>query len=869
MKKMKHTELRRKFLEFFKSKGHTVVPSDSLVPAGDPTLLFTSAGMNQFKEQFMGNIKGFRRAASCQKCLRTGDLENVGKTLYHHTFFEMLGNFSFGGYFKEEAIAWAWEFMKDILKIPEEKLWASVYIEDEEAYNIWKDKVGLPREKIVRLGAKENFWPSEAKEKGPNGPCGPCSEIFYDQGSGIGCGKEDCTPACDCGRFVEAWNLVFTQFERKEGGALSTLPSKNIDTGMGLERLCAVMQGKVSNFETDLFAPIIKSIKDEIGSQRITNYELRITEIYAIADHIRASVFAIADGVGPSNEERGYVIRNLIRKAALCGRNLGAEKPFLYKLAYSVGKAMEEPYPEIIKRHEDIAGVIKFEEERFASTLKDGGRLLEETIEDLAKSDKNVIPGEAAFRLFDTHGLPLSVIKELAALHGTGVDEEKFNGLMEAQREQSRKTSKMHEAVFVDSGISERTEFIGYDRSKAKAKVLRILTVDGKDIDRADKDTPKVEIILDKSVFYGESGGQAGDTGRISAAGLEARIDGARRLQDAIILETSIEKGELKKGDIVDTSVDEQRRLDIARNHTATHLLQSALRKVLGEHVQQQGSFVGDKYLRLDFSHYKALTRDELDRAEELIDQYIKAGHAIEVKEMSLEEARKSGALAFFGDKYEQKVRVVSCADYSKELCGGTHLKNTAEIGLFKITGESSIASGIRRIEARTSQAAEEWIEENSNAREKKEEALRKKEEAKVLAKEKLNKVAEYVDDILAKAREISGVSLIVTPLEDANMDILKKAADIIKTRLKSFMLFLATASEGKVSFLVSISDDLLKKGLDAGKIIGEVAKAVGGSGGGRPNMALGGARDTGKLGDILKEARDILTKEITGQATS
>ncbi|NQT95093.1 MAG: alanine--tRNA ligase [Candidatus Omnitrophica bacterium] len=871
---MRHTEIRDKFLNFFKSKGHTVIASDSLVPAGDPTLLFTSAGMNQFKEQFLGNIKGYTKAATCQKCLRTPDLENVGKTAYHHTFFEMLGNFSFGDYFKEDAIKWAWEFMKDCLSIPEDKLWVSVYEEDDEAYGIWKDKISVPEEKIIRLGQKENFWPSEAKTKGPNGPCGPCSEIFYDYGKKAGCGKDDCTPACDCGRFVEVWNLVFTQFERKEGGALEPLPNKNIDTGMGLERLSAVMQGVKSNFETDIFTPIIKAIMELRDNERLA--ELHDGDInkgkkspltpyvYAIADHIRAVTFAISDGVTPSNEERGYVIRNLLRRAYLYGGTIGIDtKPFLYKLVYAVGKTMEEPYPEIAKKHQTIAAVIKAEEERFAATLEEGRRLIQEVISKTKKSGKKNIAGEVVFELFDTHGVPLDLLKLRVAEEGLSIDEKRFNELMQAQREQSRKSSKMQGSVFVDSGINERTEFIGYEKTEAKAKVLRILTQGAKDIKEADEKNGNIEIILDKSVFYGESGGQVGDTGSITSAGLKAKVDNAIKLQDAILLDVKVSQGRIKVSDTVDTAIDEERRLKIAKNHTATHLLQAALRKILGEHVQQQGSLVAPDRLRFDFTHFKQVTQDELKRVEEAVNEYIKKGLPVGKKEMTIEDAKKEGALAFFGEKYEQKVRVVSTGDNSKELCGGTHLDNTSEIELFKIMKESSVASGIRRIEAVTSDVAREWIKEHEKLQKEKDDLLIKKEEKKQLAKNRLKDAESSVGNIIDAGEDIKGAKVMIAKIKGISPDGLKRISDLIKTRERSFGLFLISTLDDKLNLLLSISEDLIKKGLNSGKLIGDITKSFGGSGGGRPNMAQGAIKDLSKIDQVFKEAKSMLTKEI------
>jgi len=864
---MKHTELRSKFLKFFEDRGHAVISSDSLVPAGDPTLLFTSAGMNQFKGQFLGNIKGFTRAASCQKCLRTPDLDNVGKTAYHHTFFEMLGNFSFGDYFKEDAIAWGWEFMRETLKIPSDKLWASVYTEDDEAYKIWKDKIGLPKKRIIRLGQKDNFWPSEAKDKGPNGPCGPCSEIFYDYGEGVGCGERDCSPACSCGRFVEVWNLVFTQYDRKDGGVLDSLPSKNIDTGMGLERLCAVMQGVLNNFETDLFAPIIEAIKVELGLKDKPEKMKQTADIYALADHIRAATFAIYDGVIPSNEDRGYVIRNIIRKASLHARNLGAEEPVLYKLVYSVAKSMEGPYPDVKRAHNDICQVIADEEDRFSSTLKDASHIFNIAVKELEKEDIKTIPGDVAFKLFDTHGLPVVILEEMAAEKGYSVDKEGFEQLMEQQREQSRKKSKMQESVFVDAGIDAKSEFIGCDHYSSKATVLRILKArDGKyqRLDKADNSAGKVSIILDKSVFYPEAGGQIGDNGEIRGKGLFITVDNTRRLQDAILLEATVREGELSVGTLVDTFVNKEFRQHVAQNHTATHLLQAALRRVLGEHVRQQGSYVSNMYLRFDFTHFRQMTKDELARVEELVNGWIEDAHPVGISVMGLDEAKRSGALSFFGDKYDQEVKVVSIGDYSAELCGGTHLDNISQIGLFKIAKEGSVASGIRRIEAYTSDQASSYIEESKKASEQKEEALKKKEEQKQLAKKRVKEVEAGIGDIIDQAEDISGTRLIIERLEGGDAGALKRASDIIKAELKDkFLVFLATVGDEKMSLLLVVSDDLVNKGLHAGRLISSIAESAGGSGGGRPGMAQGGVKDIGKADLLMREAKTILSKGI------
>ncbi len=858
---MRHVEIRNKFLDFFKAKNHTLVPSDSLVPAEDPSLLFTSAGMTQFKSEFMGNIKGFTCAVSCQKCMRTGDLENVGKTAYHHTFFEMLGNFSFGDYFKDEAITWAWEFLKDTLKIPEKRLWASVYDKDDEAYDIWRDKIGMPEEKIIRLGQKDNFWPSEAKAKGPNGPCGPCSEIFYDYGEGTGCGSEDCSPVCGCGRFVELWNLVFTQFERKESGILEPLPSKNIDTGMGLERLCAVMQEVRSNFETDIFSAIIKAIKDMMDSPAEKKNN---SDIYTIADHIRAVTFAIADGVAPSNEERGYVIRNLIRKAMMRAKNLGIQKPSLYKLVYAVAKTMQDPYPEVMKEHQDIAAVIKTEEERFQKTLESGIPMTKSTISLFKERGIDELPGDIAFELYDTHGIPLEIIKETAAAQGTNVDEAGFNSLMQKQREASRRSSKMQGEIFTPGLIRVKTEFIGYDKSESFASVIEMMDRNGNFIKEANVDTGIVEIILDKSVFYGESGGQVGDKGKISNNDTEILIQRSGKVQDAIVLVGKIVKGDIKVGDKVKAEIDADYRMAIARNHTATHLLQKALRKVLGEHVKQQGSLVAADKLRFDFTHQKALTDDELARVEESVNKNIKASHNIKVEEMSLKDAKSSGALAFFGDKYEQRVRVVHAGTDSRELCGGTHLNNTAEIELFKVMHEGSVASGIRRVEACTADRARKWEKEYQKSQKDKERLLKKKKEEKLFEKERLKESEQAVDLIIENGRDIKGIKLIIKCMNNQNMGVLKYISDIIRNKLKQeYLLFFVSLQQGKTGILLSLSNGLIKKGFDAPMLLSKIIKPFKGRAGGRPNMAQGGIRELKGVEELLTTAEKILVKEL------
>ncbi|MBN1405737.1 MAG: alanine--tRNA ligase [Candidatus Omnitrophica bacterium] len=853
MNKMTHNEIRKKFLGFFKDKNHTIVSSDVLVPAGDPTVLFTSAGMNQFKEQFLGRTKGFTKAASCQKCLRTDDLKNVGVTSFHHTFFEMLGNFSFGDYFKQEAISWAWEFMTKVLKIPEEKLSVSVYKDDDEAYCIWKDKIKIPETRIRKLGDKDNFWPAEAKQKGPNGPCGPCSEIFYENE-------------------VEVWNLVFTQFNRKEGGVLEPLPSKNIDTGMGLERLCAVMQRVKNNFETDLFAPIINSIKHETSVENKKS-------TYAIADHIRAISFAISDGITPSNEERGYVIRNLIRLSAMHGRTLGIKKPFLYKIVSSISNVMEEAYPELKKRRESISAVVLAEEEKFISTLEEGMNILEAEYKNLEGKSIKKISGEFAFRLFDTHGFPFELTQAACLERGFRIDEKKFQELMQKQREQSRSKSTMQDSIFKAPLVKEKTEFTGYDTLIIKAKVVKILK-GARETDSVNE-SQEASVVLDKSPFYAEKGGQVSDAGVLSAKNLKAKVLSARPEADAIILNILVEKGILKNNDEVTAEVDKDRRLSIARNHTATHLLQSALKKVLGEHVKQQGSLVEPERLRFDFAHFKDLSEAELDRVEQLVNEKIQSKDVVSCKVMDMDEAKKQGALAFFGDKYESKVRVISSGDYSSELCGGTHVNNTGDIGLFKIISESAVASGIRRIEAVTGTKAQEIVKSRKevfkdicNVLKCNTADAQEKAGSLILAFDKLGKRAKQaaldkakasLDALIANSKKINDIVFVASKLEGADAGFLRNLVDMIKDKLKNenWVVLLSSLCDNQAGIILAASGSVVKGGFNSGKIVSKIASSSGGSGGGRPDMAQGGVKNITDIDKLQSLGEEIILEEI------
>jgi len=880
---MTSDEIRQRFLKFFESKKHKVVSSDSLVPANDPTVLFTSAGMNQFKEQFMGTNVTFTRAASCQKCLRTDDLEKVGKTAGHHTFFEMLGNFSFGDYFKKEAIRWAWEFMVGELKLSPDKLWVSVYEDDDEAFKIWKDDIKTPEYKIKHYGAHDNFWPADAPLNGPNGPCGPCSEIFYDQGEDVGCRRKNCEPSCSCDRFIEVWNLVFTQFNRIGKNKLVPLKNKNIDTGMGLERLASVMQGAPNNFKTDLFVPLVIKIQD-FASGKSAGGDFRLN---AIADHIRAVSFMVSDGILPSNEEKGYVTRMLIRRAFRFGKELGIELPFLYKLVPSVAKIMKRQYPELETIRENIADVVLNEEKRFQNTLEEGTRVLENVIADLKRDKKDIISGRDAFRLYDTYGFPIELTQEIAKSEKLSVDKEGYEKAMEKQRELARSKSKIKASIFGDSKgedilkkISENLEpttFLGYKKYEAGATVLAIIN-SGKMVKNA-KEGDKVELILDETPFYGEAGGQAGDSGDILTKKARFKVTDAKRIGGITVHLCEAVKGGIKEKDAVKAIVDSDSRLDIARNHTATHLLHYALREVLGKHVKQSGSLVERDRLRFDFTHFKAVDKRELDRIEEIVNELVRKNIKVKAEELKLEEAKEKGAIALFGEKYGRKVRIISAGDFSKELCGGTHLDSTGEIGLFRIVSESSIASGIRRIEALTGRKAYKSLKEDEEEKKEVAEILRSSPrdikqaaknivaESKKLAQElslaKSGSRGPDVDKIVAGAKVIDGVNVAAGSIEGIDRKSLGDAADVVEKRTKPSTVVLGTIWEDKPFLVCSVSKELLSRGIDANNIIKKLSPIIGGSGGGKPHFAQAGGRDATKLDDALNAVEGIVLEEL------
>jgi len=856
---MKVDEIRERFLNFFEQRGHRIYPSDSLVPASDPTLLFTGAGMNQFKDEFLGRVKGPRRAATCQRCLRTADLENVGKTPGHHTFFEMLGNFSFGDYFKKEAILWAWEFLTQVLGLRCEELWVSVYKEDDEAYNIWKDIIKVPEGRILKLDAKENFWPSNAPQEGPNGPCGPCSEIFYGGKDGI-----------------EVWNLVFTQFDRKGGGKLEPLPNKNIDTGMGLERIARVMQKKKTNFEIDSFAPIVDTVKELLHKK--TKDDGRIN---AVADHIRAVTFAIADGVFPSNEERGYVIRKLIRKAFWYGRSFGLEKPFLYKIVPAVSKAMKNPYPELTEQREDIAQVILSEERRFRSTIQEGIDKLGDMIS--AAGSSRVLSGENVFKLYDTYGFPLELTQEIAGQEGIKVDLEGFRISMEEQRVKSRGKTKIKTSIFDSISLEDqldldKTRFME-DRLEIKTKVLRIIS--GDEIREKIGKGEKGSVFLKETTFYGEKGGQVGDKGVVLKNGIVVgeitdAVDVAGIVKHAVRMKNGI----LKVGDVISVKIDATRRENIRKNHTATHLLHNALRKVLGQHVKQAGSLVAPDRLRFDFIHMKALTAEEISRIEGLVNSYIEEDSLVTVKSMPFNESKKQGAIALFGEKYAEQVRMISVGDYSKELCGGTHVNSTGEIGMFRIVSESSIASGVRRIEAVTGDVASKKIKEEKDLIKRIASELkttpdgifheietlsnRLKKTEKELNDISKKVISSSIDTVLGSAKKIKGLDVIISTIKNADMVMLRKATDAMRDRLKEGVFVLLSERDGKLSMVVSLSASLKSKHITAVKILNDIGSGFGIKGGGRPDFAQAGGRLEGDLEDILKKAEEVVVKHIT-----
>lgn len=863
-------DIRKSFLEFFKSKQHSVIASDSLVPKDDPTVLFTTAGMQQFKRQFLGHIDGFTRATTSQKCLRTDDLDQVGVTAFHHTMFEMLGNFSFGDYFKKEAIEWAWEFLTQVLKIPPQKLWVSIYHEDSEAQKIWLEHIKIPANRLVKLGDKSNFWPSNAKLNGPNGPCGPCSEIFFDYGVNPDCEKkEKCDPDCSCGRFSEVWNLVFTQYNRKDGGVLEPLPNKNIDTGMGLERLVAVIQGKKTNYDTDLFMPIRLRIRKDICSETI---KLSLKDELVIADHIRAIVFAISDGVIPSNKERGSVVKRLINDSTNLVLSAGGLTPSIYKLVPAVIEVFKTQYPEIVPKENDLMRLIEKTEEAFIAVRTQ--RLPEFTVE-IQKATDATNRGEIYFRFHDTYGLPLSTIISTALLVGVSYDENKqaldvYHQLMKQQQDRARASSKMLGDVFVDDDLRldvPKTEFIGYTHLSGKAKALKIF-IDHKEVlEASEGDT--VEVVLDKTPFYAQAGGQIGDSGFLLTGTAKIRIEDTQKRNDIYLHSGKVVEGLLRVGDPIHAEVDETRRLSIMRNHTATHLLQSALRKVLGTHVQQQGSLVAEDRLRFDFTHPGSLSADQKTQIENFVNASIKAHDHVDKKEMDIEEAKKLGALSFFAEKYGSRVRVITIGNFSKEFCGGTHLDSTAQIEKFRLTSEGAVAQGIRRIEAKTANFATRFEEEQKQIelekQQREEEKLKQKQQAQELEKQKFDTfIKNDLDGLLANTQGKAATKVVVQKFPNTSIEFLRKVSDFLKThpQLGSAVVILANDSADQANILIAVSSDLVGR-VNANEIIKQIAPIFNGNGGGRPDLAQAGSKENKNLNQAIEKAREIILAKL------
>ncbi|MFC1514386.1 alanine--tRNA ligase [Candidatus Omnitrophota bacterium] len=878
---MTTNELRSQYLSFFNSRKHKLVASDSLIPKDDPTLLFTSAGMNQFKDYFLALKKDITRATSCQKCLRTGDLERVGKTPYHHTFFEMLGNFSFGDYFKEDTIQWAWEFLTKNLNLKEKDLWVSVYQDDDDAYTIWKKRIGVAPERICRFGAEDNFWPANALIDGPNGPCGPCSEIFFDWGKDKGCGKTSCDPSCACGRFVEIWNLVFTQFNRTAVNQTEPLPAKNIDTGMGLERMSSVLQGKPSNFEIDILAPIVKDVGVFV---RTTDKIL----LHAMADHVRAVTFAIGDGIYPTNDDRGYVIRRILRRALWFAFSCGQKKPFLHKIVGLIAEVMSQSYPGLAKKKDVIAKVIQAEEERFLATLDKGRGLLFSCLTEAQNTNKNCLSGETAFKLYDTYGFPYELTKGIVEEKGLDIDHKAFEALLEEQRASSRQKSKFKDTVFAnDTFLHRKTPFIGYAIDAGDEEGLAVEVVDVSTL----KEDGSRALVLKETPFYPESGGQLYDTGVIKGYG------GKQFLFEVIAVtkigESIVHKGTFTEGDIPDQTdytiaakayIDSGRRAALARAHTSTHLLQAALRKVLGEHVQQQGSLVDEDSFRFDFTHFKGLTPQELSSVEEEVNEYIARDLPVKKVDCSLNEAKKQGALAFFEEKYEESVRVVSVEGVSKELCGGVHLERTSQAGAFFIISESSISSGIRRIEATCGKKAYAFSKENRGIVEKISSDLKipanqtgsavvgliamNKESAKInrALRKKVFEISEADRLIKEEAHALGTASLIVFQLKGADADSLRDAIDVVKKRIKDRTIIVGySQEEGKLSINISCTKDLLESGFSCKTAASDISAKLGGSGGGRDDFGFAGTKEAKGLSaeTIKKTVLDSVKERI------
>ncbi|HBS4473092.1 TPA: alanine--tRNA ligase [Klebsiella pneumoniae] len=869
-------EIRQAFLDFFHSKGHQVVASSSLVPHNDPTLLFTNAGMNQFKDVFLGlDKRNYSRATTAQRCVRAGgkhnDLENVGYTARHHTFFEMLGNFSFGDYFKQDAIKYAWELLtgENWFALPKEKLWVTVYETDDEAFDIWANEVGVPRERIIRIGdnkgapfASDNFW-----QMGDTGPCGPCTEIFFDHGDHIWGGPPG-SPEEDGDRYIEIWNIVFMQFNRQADGTMEPLPKPSVDTGMGLERIAAVLQHVNSNYDIDLFRDLIASVAKVTGATDLTNKSLRV-----IADHIRSCAFLVADGVIPSNENRGYVLRRIIRRAIRHGNMLGAKDTFFWKLVAPLIDVMGSAGDELKLQQAQVEQVLKTEEEQFARTLERGLALLDE---ELSKLKGDTLDGETAFRLYDTYGFPVDLTADVCRERNIKVDEAGFEAAMEEQRRRARESSGFGADYNAMIRVDGASEFKGYDHLELNGKVTALF-IDGKAVDSVSAGQEAV-VILDQTPFYAESGGQVGDKGELKGAGFSFAVSDTQKYGQAIGHIGKVASGTLKVGDAVQADVDEARRQRIRLNHSATHLMHAALRQVLGTHVAQKGSLVNDKALRFDFSHFEAMKPEEIRAVEDLVNAQIRRNLAIETNIMDIDAARASGAMALFGEKYDDRVRVLRMGDFSTELCGGTHAARTGDIGLFRITSESGTAAGVRRIEAVTGEGAMAILHAQSdqlndiaqllkgdshNLGEKVRAALeRTRQLEKELQQLKEQAAAQESANLSSKAEEINGVKLLVSELTGVEPKMLRTMVDDLKNQLGSTIVVLATVADGKVSLIAGVSKDVTDR-VKAGELVGMVAQQVGGKGGGRPDMAQAGGTDASALPAALASVKGWVSAKL------
>ena len=878
MEKMGLNEIRSKFLEFFESKGHYVANSYSLVPNNDKSLLLINSGMAPLKNYFSGvEVPPSVRMCTSQKCIRTGDIENVGITARHATFFEMMGNFSFGDYFKRESIKWGWEFVTEWLNIPEDKIWVTVYEEDDDSYDIWAKEMNFPEERMVRLGKDDNFW-----EIG-TGPCGPCSEIYFDRGEEYGCDNPDCKPGCDCDRYLEFWNHVFTQFDRDEEGNYSLLENKNIDTGMGLERMGCIMQGVDTIFEVDTIKSILEAVEKLTGVKYGENTKNDIS-IRIITDHIRAVTFLVSDGVLPSNEGRGYVLRRLLRRAARHGKLLGVKELFLQKLIDEVIKVNDKAYPVLVEKESYIKKVVGIEEEKFNETIDQGTEILNSYIEVLKNEGKTVLSGQEAFKLYDTYGFPIDLTKEILEEEHLSVDEEAFNEEMEKQKERARNArGNMDGESWKEDPLSKLestvdSTFNGYSEIYGEGTIEAIVKDD--ELVQSAEEGDKVSIVLDNTTFYPEGGGQVGDCGLITNENLVLEVLNTKKGANNSIKHIGIIKsGRISNGDKVKTLVDRETRMSAARNHSATHLLHKALREVLGEHVNQAGSLVTPERLRFDITHFEAISNEELKVIEEKVNNVILSSLDIKCDIMNIKEAKEKGATALFGEKYGDEVRVVSMGDYSTELCGGTHLTNTSQVGMFKILSEGGVAAGVRRIEAITGKAVYEYLKERDgiisevcvNLKSKEDNLIQRisslLEENKNLSKElhdmKAKMSLQSVDSIFDSKVEVNGVNLITNKFEGMDMDTLRETADNLRDKLGSGVVVLANVVDDKVNFVVTATKDVLDKGIHSGNIVREVAKIAGGKGGGRPNMAQAGASDVSKVDQALSYASEVIKTQV------